>query len=140
MSYRDLRVYKTAYRLALEVHKDTMEFPKHETYELGSQLRKASKSVCLNIAEGYGRKRYEKDYAKFLVNALGSVDEVRVCLDFARDLTYLTAERHDYFEKEYQILGRQLNRFISELLASGQQLVATKLEGPLAQFGRAPDS
>ncbi len=56
-SYRDLRVYQRSYEAALELHRLTLRFPGFERGELGSQLRRASKSVPLNIAEGYGRKR-----------------------------------------------------------------------------------
>jgi|Deesub1362A_J573_1020465.scaffolds.fasta_scaffold09405_3 four helix bundle protein len=58
---------------------------------------KAAKSICLNIAEGYGRRMYEKDFAKFLINALRSVNETQVCLDFAFDLGYLNEEKYNYF-------------------------------------------
>jgi len=104
-----------------------MSFPQHEMYELGSQVRRSSKSVCLNIAEGYGRKRYQKDYSKFLVNALSSVDETQVCLNFAFELGYFSEEKYGYYLKEYDILGKQLNTFISRFVpeASSQELAAS---------------
>ena len=56
-SYKDLEVYKRSYKLALKTHKITLTFPAIERYELGSQLRRATKSIPLNIREGYGKKR-----------------------------------------------------------------------------------
>jgi len=116
MSFQDLEVYKRAHRLALEIHKESMRFPHHELYELGSQVRRSSKAICLNIAEGYGRKRYQKDYSKFLVNALSSVEETQACLDFALDLGYFSEEKYSYYLSEYDILGKQLNTFLSRFM------------------------
>jgi len=56
-SYRDLDVYKLAHTLGVEIHKSSFLLPKHELYEIGSQMRKSSKSVSALIVEGYGRKR-----------------------------------------------------------------------------------
>jgi four helix bundle protein len=65
-SYRDLKIYSEARRLAIDIHKMTLTLPKFELYEEGSQLRKSSKSVAANIVEGYGRNRYRKDFVKHL--------------------------------------------------------------------------
>ena len=64
-SYRDLDIYKIAYRLALDVHKMTMTLPRYELYEQGSQVRRSSKSIVDNIVEGYGRKKYKQDFIRF---------------------------------------------------------------------------
>ena len=61
-SYEDLEIYQRAYKLALTIHRLTHKFPKYETYEIGSQIRRASLSVPLNIAEGYGKKVSSKDF------------------------------------------------------------------------------
>ncbi len=66
-SFRDLEIYKSAYSLALKVHKLTMQLPKYELYEQGSQVRKSSKSIKDNIAEGYGRRRYKAEFIRFLI-------------------------------------------------------------------------
>lgn len=63
--YKNLAVYKTSYEAALQIHKLTQSFPQHELYEIGSQLRRAAISIPLNIAEGYGRKTYQKDFKNF---------------------------------------------------------------------------
>ena len=65
-SYKDLDIYNLSFQYAIEVHHITLELPKHELYELGSQLRRSSKSVVANIVEGYGRIRYKQDFIKFL--------------------------------------------------------------------------
>jgi four helix bundle protein len=74
-SYKDLDIYKLAYRLAIEVHKMTLTLPKYELYEQGSQVRRSSKSIKDNIAEGFGRRRYKDEFVRFLVFAHSSCDE-----------------------------------------------------------------
>lgn len=115
MSYRNLQVYNQAYSLALDIHKLTKDFPKHELYEIGSQLRRAAISIPLNIAEGYGRRNYLQDFRKFLINALGSCNEVVVLLDMIKDLEYTTDDYHEVLKSKYERLGKQLNTFIQVL-------------------------
>ncbi len=113
-SYRDLNVYKRSYALALQIHKLTHTFPRHELYELGSQLRRAAASIPLNIAEGYGRKTHIKSFRQFLITALGSTNEVSVLLDMTKDLGYLQTEPYEQFKEAYDHLGRQLNLMIQK--------------------------
>ncbi len=111
-SYHDLRVYKLSYELALEIHRMTAKFPAIERGELASQLRRASTSVPINIAEGYGRKKSAEDFKRFLVIAMGSCNEVNVILDLARDLGYFTNEVHEKLKDRYDQVGRGINKLI----------------------------
>ena len=61
-AYNDLEIYKLAYKLAIEVHKISLQLPKYELYEQGSQVRRSSKSIKDTIAEGYGRRKYKREY------------------------------------------------------------------------------
>src|SRR6266853_2725117 len=108
-SYKDLRIYRCTYDLALEIHKITADFPALERRELGSQLRRAATSVPINIAEGYGRKRSPEDFKRFLVIALGSSNEVSVILDLVRDLGYLQKEDHLRLAQECTEIGKGIN-------------------------------
>ena len=56
-SFEDLDVFQRAYKVSLEIHKASLEFPKVEQYGLADQVRRASKSICANLAEGYGKRR-----------------------------------------------------------------------------------
>ena len=112
MPYHKLEVYKKAYQLALDVHKQTLSFPKFEQFELGSQLRRSSKSIVANIAEGMGKQESKADVRHFLKVALGSTDESRVWIEFARDLGYWDTEEHDGFEDRFQEIGRMLQGVI----------------------------
>ena len=108
-SFQDLIVYQKAYRLALQSHKLTRNFPASERMELGYQIRKAAVSVPANIAEGYGRKNSAKEFKHFLRNALGSTNEMVVLLNISKDLGYI---KDDTIIKEYDILGKQLYKLI----------------------------
>ena len=86
-SFRDLLVWQKAHEFVLSVYKFTEAFPKHETYGLSSQMRRAAVSIPANIAEGF-RKRGKPDKARFLNMAEGSLEECRYYLILAEDLGY----------------------------------------------------
>ena len=109
-SFEDLEVYQRAYRLALELHKTSLGFPKIEQFGLADQIRRASKSVCANIAEGFARQRSSSpDFHRFIVLALGSSDEMRVWLSFCADLDYLQTQEAERLRQEYSIVARMLH-------------------------------
>ena len=110
--YQDLDVYRRSYNLALRLHQITLQFPSHEKYEIGSQIRRSAVSVTLNIAEGYGRKSSPNEFKHFVRNALGSTNEVRVLVDMAKDLGYLDQNVYRELAEENQILGKQLYRLM----------------------------
>ena len=64
-SYRGLEVYQKSYDLALRIHKVTLKFPDYERYEIASQMRRASKSITLNIGEGFARRKSAKISSDF---------------------------------------------------------------------------
>jgi four helix bundle protein len=114
-SYRDLDIYKIAHSLAIEIHKLSLLLPNYELYEIGSQIRRSSKSISANIVEGYGRKRYKADFVRFLVFAHASSDETMEWLNYINEL-YPDLEKSslDLIVKNEE-LGRKLNRFISSV-------------------------
>ena len=112
MPYHRLDVYQKAYQAALEVHRISLKFPDVERYELASQLRRATKSIAANIAEGMGKQSSKADVKRYIYMALGSCDETRVWLEFARDLGYITADEHARFDPMYQEIGRMLRGVI----------------------------
>ena len=107
-SYKDLLVYLKSYELALEVHRMTLGFPDFERFELGRQLRTASTSIAVNIAEGYGRRSSSADFKRFLVMATGSCDEVKVWLSFAGDLGYVSSEATEALTFRFEEVGKML--------------------------------
>ncbi len=115
MHYRDLDVYKRSYLLALEAHKVSLTLPKVLQYDLGDQLRRASRAIPANIAEGCGRQKSSKDTINFLRTALGSNDEVLFNIEFCKDIELISSETAQILQAEYEILGKQLNKLIQSI-------------------------
>src|SRR5690242_21845973 len=66
--FEDLDVFRRAYALSLEVHRASLDFPRIEQFALADQVRRASKSICANLAEGFGRQRLSKpEFRRFLL-------------------------------------------------------------------------
>ncbi len=113
--FRDLEVYKRAYGISLTVHKASLEFPKSEQYALADQIRRASKSICANIAEGFAKQQSSKaEFKRFLIMSIGSAHEMSVWTDYARDLGYLTEETARQWFDEYQSVTRMLQALYSK--------------------------
>ena len=106
--YRDFEVYKRSYKAAIEIYRIAREFPRDELYGLTSQIKRASTSIPLNIAEGYGKRENINEFKRFLLMAIGSCDEMKVLLDLARDVMDIKQEVHDRIEHEYDEIGRML--------------------------------
>lgn len=111
-SYSDLEVYQESYQLVLNVEKAIKMLPKSEKYDLASQLRRASRSIPPNIAEGWAKRHYVAEFKKKLITCIGEANEMEVHLKTAKDLKLLPKDVCDDLIKKYQILGRKLNRLI----------------------------
>ena len=108
--FKNLDAYRRAYALALEVHKASLGFPKIEQFALADQMRRGSKSVCANVAEGFGRQRLTgADWKRFLMMAVGSADEMQVWCAFAADLGYLDRATAVEWERAYVEIAKMLH-------------------------------
>jgi four helix bundle protein len=107
-TFRDMEVYRSSYELALQVYRLTKKFPRHEQYELARQLRRAATGIPLNVAEGFGRKSSQVDFANFVRIAVGSANEVMVLMDLCRDLGYVSNGDHERMTGRYLSLVKQL--------------------------------
>ena len=108
--FTDLVVYQKAYAKSLEIHQQTLKYPKHEQYELGSQMRRASKGICANIAEGFGKQNVSKlEFKRFLLMAMGSADEMRVWARYSFDLGYIDERSWTDWNKSYSDIAKMLN-------------------------------
>ena len=89
-SFEELDVFQRSYRISLEIHSDSLTWPQIEQYALGDQIRRASKSIPANIAEGFGKQRLSsKEFKRYLLIAVGSADEMRVWCRYCFDLGYV---------------------------------------------------
>jgi four helix bundle protein len=107
--FEDLDVFQRAYRLSLEVHRASLDFPRIEQWALADQIRRASKSICANIAEGFGKQRQSRaEFHRFVTMALGSADEMQVWTLYARDLGYIGADVAERWQNAYREIARML--------------------------------
>ena len=107
--FEDLDVFRRAYRASLEVHRASLEFPRIEQWALADQIRRASKSICANLVEGFGRKAWSKaEFRRFLMMATGSADEMQVWTLYARDLGYIGTDLAERWQSEYREIARML--------------------------------
>lgn len=107
-SFRDLEVYKESYKLMIIIHAEVKKFPIYERNDLSSQMRRASKSIPANIAEGWAKRNHEKEFKHHLDSALGSANEMEVHLETAKDLKYLIEEIGNSLLKRYLQLGGKI--------------------------------
>ena len=108
--FEDLEVFQRAYRVSLEVHRASLGFPATEQYGLGDQIRRASKSICANIAEGFAKQRWSAaEFKRFLAMAIGSADEMRVWLRYCHDLGYIDEPSWRSWRDAYQEIAKMLH-------------------------------
>ena len=114
-SVEDLEVFQRAYRVSLDLHRASLQFPKIEQFGgLADQMRRASKSICANIAEGFGKQRRSKaEFRRYLLMAIGSGDEMQVWLRYCSDLRYIDQETCATWRDEYRQIAKMLQGLYS---------------------------
>ncbi len=115
--FEDLDVFKRAYKLSLEGHLVSLHLPQLEQYALADQIRRASKSICVNLAEGFGKQRQSKaEFRRFLLMSMGSADEMRVWSRYCLDLKYIDEERWKHWRDEYEQIAKMLQGLSKSLV------------------------
>ncbi len=119
-TFEDLEVFQRAYRVSLDLHRASLQFPKIEQFAgLADQMRRASKSICGNIAEGYGKQRRSKaEFKRYLLMAIGSADEMQVWLKYCSDLEYIDQKSCGQWRNEYRQIARMLQGLYTTLSSS----------------------
>jgi four helix bundle protein len=107
-SAKELDVYKQGFRLAMEIFELTATFPSEEKYSLISQIRRSSRSVCLNLREAWAKRRYEAHFLSKLTDCDGENGETDSSLDFALACRYITTEQHRHLTDRCAEVGRLL--------------------------------
>src|SRR5206468_10068801 len=108
-SAKDLTVYKSAYKLSMDIFQVTKSFPNDEVYALTSQIRRSSRSVCLNLREAWAKRRYEAHFVSKLTDSDGENSETDSSLDFARDYEYISTDEHRALTSKCAEIGRMLS-------------------------------
>ena len=109
-SVEDLDVFRRAYAVSLDLHQASLKFPKIEQFGgLADQVRRASKSICANLAEGFGKQRQSNlEFKRYLLMAIGSADEMQVWLKYCSDLEYIERRTCARWRDEYRQIARML--------------------------------
>lgn len=108
-SFRELKVYQLSFEAAREIRLISSRFPKEETYSLTDQIRRSSRSVCVNIGEGYRKRIYPKHFTSKMTDADGEATETSIWLDFALDCNYIDSVTFKNLQEKYNEIGRMLN-------------------------------
>ena len=113
----DLDVFVRAYALSLDLHHASLRFPKIEQYAgLADQLRRSSKSVCSLIIEGAGRQSgSSREFARYLVMAVGSAEEARLWCRYAVDLGYVEIGQAEVWRNELRHIIRMMQGLRSSM-------------------------
>lgn len=109
MGFRKLIVYQKAFILAMDIFELSKSFPKEETYSLTDQLRRSSRSVCINLAEAYRKRRYPKHFISKLSDADAENAETLGWLEFALSCAYISNETKEKLELKNIEIGKLLN-------------------------------
>ncbi len=118
MNYKDLEIWQLSREVVIELHKMSLELPKFEMYEEGSQIRRSSKSVKSNVVEGYGRRNYKNEYLRFITFALASNDETLDHLETLFETGSLIDKIfYDIIHNKIELLGKKINRFLQSVQA-----------------------
>jgi len=105
-SAKDLNVYRAAYELSMKSFELTKIFPVEEKFALTGQIRRSSRSVCLNLREAWAKRRYEAHFINKLTDCDGENSETDASLDFAVDCKYITSAQHAELVGSCQQVGR----------------------------------
>ncbi len=111
-SFRDLIVYKKAFDLAMAIFHITKKFPADEKYGLISQIRRSSRSVCSNLAEGYRKRQYPAHFTAKVSDADMENTETSIWLDFALACEYIDEEVFASLKNINIEIGKLLNQMI----------------------------
>jgi four helix bundle protein len=107
-TFQDLEVYQVARKLAKEVFSLTKKFPPEEKYSLTDQIRRASRSIKANIAEGWWKRFYEDVFKRHLIDAMGSGEETKLWLISAFDCNYINEKEFEYLFNQYDLPGSKI--------------------------------
>ena len=112
-SAKDLRVYRKAYALAMEIFNISKQWPSEEKFSLTDQIRRSSRSVCANLREAWAKRRYQAHFVSKLTDSDGENSETDTWLDFAKDCGYVPVEDHGRLVADCKEVGAMLGAMLN---------------------------
>jgi four helix bundle protein len=112
--FRTLKVWEKSHQFTLKIYSLSRNFPKDELFGLISQIRRASSSIAINIAEGCGRGS-DADFARFLQISIGSASETEYLIMLCADLEYVPNDSREALLLEVQELKMMLASLIKTI-------------------------
>jgi len=110
----ELTVYKKAYQIAMRLYEASLSFPVEERYALTSQIRRSSRSVCMNLREAWAKRRYEAHFVCKLTDCDGENSETDTSLQFALDCKYISVDEYASLKALNAEVGRMLGAMIQK--------------------------
>ena len=111
--FRELRIYRDAFKLAMQIFEASKTWPAEEKYSLTDQIRRSSRSVCEQIAEGWRKRRYIAHFRSKLTDADSEAAETQSWLDFALKCGYITEHFHNELDQDYEKVSGGLVNMIN---------------------------
>jgi four helix bundle protein len=112
-SHEELDVYGLSFQAAMRIFELSKKFPREEVYSLTDQIRRSSRSVCSNIAEGWRQRRYEAAFVNKLNDAESEAAETQTWIHFAEECGYLSKEAEQELTQAYDHIIGKLVRMIA---------------------------
>jgi four helix bundle protein len=106
---QDLEVYKLAFETAMKIFEITKLFPSEEKFSLIDQIRRSSRSVCANLAEGWRKRKYKAVFVNKLIDAAQEAAETQTWLEFSLRCNYLKSDVFDELYESYEHIFAMLN-------------------------------
>ena len=119
---KDLIVYQKAYHLSMRIFEVSLRFPPEERFALTSQIRRSSRSVCMNLREAWAKRRYAAHFVNKLTDCDGENSETDTSLDFARDCSYIAVEEH----AELTALNHEIGSMLGSMIKSPDKFLLSQ--------------
>lgn len=112
-SFKQLRVYRSAFEMAMQIFDYSKQWPKEEQYALTDQIRRSSRSVCSNIAESWFKRRYPNHFVSKLSDAGTEASETLVWIDFAVECQYMLEDKATFLREKYRAIIGGLTKMMA---------------------------
>ena len=113
-SFKDLEVYQLAREVAREIFDLSKNFPPEEKYSLSDQMRRSSRSIGAQIAEAWGKRRYENHFTLKLTDADSEQFETQHWLEVAFEIGYIDKSTKNVLTNKCESIGKMLNSMMDK--------------------------